>query len=133
MADPTAPPSPPLPKQEGTWLRQAISREVARALKEYFGRGPLKAKTYLMDDICLVVMRDVLIPAEETMLKAGDEQAVRNFRLAYQEHVKDKLVGIVEQLTDRKVATYQSQILFDPDMLMEVFVFEGGPLDESAS
>ena len=95
-------------------------------MKEYFGKGPIKAKAYLMDDLCFIVMRDVLTPAEDTMLKSDDEQSVREFRLAYQEHMSEKLIGMVEQLTGRRVLTYQSQILFDPDMLVEMFVFEDG-------
>lgn len=31
---------------------------------------------------------------------------------------------MVEQLTGRKVATYQSQIMFDPHLVVEMFVFD---------
>ncbi len=30
----------------------------------------------------------------------------------------------MESLTGRKVATYQSQVMFDPDTIVELFLFE---------
>jgi hypothetical protein len=36
----------------------------------------------------------------------------------------DALIGVVEELTGRKVLTYQSQVLFDPDIALELFVFD---------
>jgi hypothetical protein len=35
-----------------------------------------------------------------------------------------RLTGMVEDLTGRKVVNYQSQVLFDPDMSLEMFVFD---------
>lgn len=37
------------------------------------------------------------------------------------------LTGKIEELTGRKVLTYQSQILFDPDIVAELFVFDKAP------
>ncbi len=36
----------------------------------------------------------------------------------------ERLIGTVEQLTGRKVVTYQSQVLFDPDIVCEFFFFD---------
>ena len=33
------------------------------------------------------------------------------------------LTGLVEQATGRSVVNYQSQIMFDPDIIVEMFVF----------
>jgi hypothetical protein len=33
----------------------------------------------------------------------------------------------IEQLTGRKVLTYQSQVLFDPFVVAELFVFDSAP------
>jgi len=38
-------------------LTARISTEVVRRLKETLGKGPVKAKSYLLDDFLLVVMR----------------------------------------------------------------------------
>jgi hypothetical protein len=49
---------------------------------------------------------------------------VRAFRQLFQNEMGDKLIGTVEKLTGRKVLTYQSQVLFDPHIVIEMFVFE---------
>ena len=35
-----------------------------------------------------------------------------------------QLIEMVEGITGRKVVTYQSQVLFDPDLVLEIFVFD---------
>ena len=105
-------------------LLSRISTEVVRTLKDSFGKGPLRAKSYLLDDFLIVVMRGGVTVAEQTMLDRGHGDLVRQFRQTYENEMGDELIGKVEALTGRKVATYQSQILFDPHIVMEVFFFE---------
>jgi len=109
----------------GQSLLARISSEVVRTLKESFGKGPVPAKSYLLDDFLLVVMRDGLTVAEQTMLERGQVDLVRRFRQAYQDEMGDVLVAKVETLTGRTVVNYQSQVLFDPHILLEVFFFDG--------
>jgi uncharacterized protein YbcI len=105
-------------------LLAKISTEVVRTLKDSFGKGPLKAKSYLLDDFLIVVMRGGVTVAEQTMLDRGHGDLVRNFRQTYQNELGAELVAKVETLTGRKVVTYQSQILFDPHIVMEIFFFD---------
>ena len=104
-------------------LLSRISTEVVRTLKDSFGKGPLKAKSYMLDDFLIVVMRGGVTVAEQTMLDRGHGDLVRNFRQTYQNELCEELVTKVETLTGRKVLTYQSQILFDPHIVMEIFFF----------
>jgi len=119
-------------------LLAKVSTEVVRTLKDSFGKGPLKAKSYMLDDFLLVVMRGGVTVAEQTMLDRGHADLVRDFRQTYQNEVGDELVAKIEVLTGRKVVNYQSQILFDPHIVMEVFFFAddldgSGSRDDSAS
>src|SRR3954453_1540841 len=110
--------------EEGGHPRPArISTEVVQTLKETFGRGPVRAKSYLLDDFLLVVMRGGLTVAEETMLARRHGDLVRQFRQAYQDEMRDVLVAKVEALTGRTVVNYQSQVLFDPHIVLEIFFF----------
>ena len=112
-------------KQEhGQSVTARISTEIVRTLKESFGKGPVKAKSYLLDDFLLVVMRGGVTVAEETMLARGHEDLVRQFRHAFHTELRDALVAKVEALTGREVINYQSQILFDPHIVLEVFFFD---------
>jgi uncharacterized protein YbcI len=97
---------------------------MVRMQKEFFGKGPTKAKSYMFDDMLLVVMREGMTTAERTMLEFGHPNQVRQFRQLFQDEMTEKLTGMVEDLTGRKVVNYQSQVLFDPDMSLEIFVFD---------
>src|SRR4051794_7554804 len=111
-------------EDNGQSVLSKISTEVVRTLKESFGKGPVKAKSYLLDDFLLVVMRGGATVAEETMLERGHGDMVRQFRQTYQNEMGDSLVAKVEALTGRTVVNYQSQILFDPHIVMEIFFFD---------
>lgn len=100
-----------------------ISREVVAAMKQNFGRGPVSAKSYLIDDFLLVVMRGGMNTAERTLLDKGRADAVREFRQVFQNEMAPELTGLIERLTGREVVTYQSQVLFDPDVIIEIFFF----------
>jgi uncharacterized protein YbcI len=118
----------------GQSVLSKISTEVVRTLKESFGKGPVRAKSYLLDDFLLVVMRGGATVAEETMLERGHGDMVRQFRQTYQNEMGDMLIAKIEALTGRKVVNYQSQVLFDPQIVIEIFFFasEGdGHADES--
>jgi uncharacterized protein YbcI len=110
--------------QQGESLLSRISTEIVRIQKEAFGKGPLKAKSYMFDDMLLVVMRGGLTTAEKTMLDFGRGDLVRSFRQEFENEMTSRFVQSIEELTNRKVLTYQSQILFDPDLVVELFVFD---------
>lgn len=93
-------------------------------MKTYYGRGPTKAKSYLMDDLLFIVMREGITQAEETMLSAGKADEVQSFRRQFEKIMAERLVGTIEQLTERKVVAHQGQVLFDPPMVVQVFVFD---------
>ena len=109
---------------EGISLNARISREMAAVMKRFYGKGPLSTKSYLMDDLLLVVMRGGTTIAEQTMIEAGREDAVREFRQRFENEMTERLTTTIERLTGRKVVNYQSQILIDPDMSVEIFVFD---------
>ncbi len=108
----------------GDSLLSRISNEMVRAQKEFFGKGPTQAKSYMLDDLLVIVMRGGLTTAEQTMLEFGHPDQVRGFRQLFENEMGERLTDTVEELTGRKVATYQSQILFDPAVIVEIFVFD---------
>ena len=105
-------------------LLSQISNEMVRAQKQYFGRGPTRVKSYLLDDFLLIVMRGGFLPVERTMLDAGKQDTVRQFRQDFENEMTDRLIGTMQELTGRRIVTYQSQILFDPDIVIEIFFFD---------
>lgn len=108
-----------------------ISNAMVRMQKEFFGKGPTKAKSYMLDDMLIVVMREGMTTAEKTMLEFGHPKQVREFRQLFQDEMTEHLTSMVQDLTGRRVVNYQSQVLFDPDMTLEIFVFDSG-VDDGA-
>jgi uncharacterized protein YbcI len=121
MSDgPTARP----PEPTGGDVLARLSDEMVRAKKQFFGKGPEQAKSYMLDDMLFVVMRGGLTTAEQTMLRFGRENMVRQFRQLFENEMTEVLTSLVEQSTGRRVVNYQSQIMFDPDIIVEMFAFE---------
>jgi uncharacterized protein YbcI len=104
-----------------------ISNGIVKLFSEYYGRGPVKAKTFLMDNYSVTVLENTLTTAESTLVQAGREDMVREFRLAFQTEMAGRFKGVVELATRRRVLTYQSQLMFDPDHCFELFVLDGPP------
>ena len=110
--------------EDGETLLVQIANGMARAQKEFFGKGPTHAKAYMLDDMLIIVMRGSLTTAERTMLEFGESGQVRQFRQLFENRMTERLTGMIEDLTGRKVLTYQSQIMFDPDVVVEMFIFD---------
>ena len=105
-------------------LRAAIANAMVGLKKRHYGRGPEGAKAFVEDDYIFVVLEGGLTRNEETLLAAGRQDLVRQYRLAFQEAVTETATGAVEELTGRKVIGYHSQIVFDPVRAFEIFVLE---------
>ena len=105
-------------------LLTRLSNEMVRAQKRYFGKGPDSAKSYMFDDMLFIVMRGGMTTAERSMLEFGQADKVRDFRQTFENEMTERLTSMVEEVTGRKVLTYQSQVLFDPDVVIEMFVFD---------
>ena len=107
-------------------LQARVSEVVVRTMKDLYGRGPTHAKTYLCDEYVFCVMSGGLTRDEETMIRGGEQDAVRAYRLRFQSVIAPELIRRVEDVLGRKVVTYHSQVLFDPDRLVEIFVLDPG-------
>ena len=116
-------------------LPAQISHTVVRAMKDLYGRGPTHAKTYLCDEYVFCVMTGGLSRDEETMIRGGQHDAVRDYRLKFQALIAPELIRRVEDVLGRKIVTYHSQVLFDPDRLIEIFVLDpsGEPSAQEAA
>ena len=108
----------------GGELLAAISRTIVAILRENYGRGPMKAKTYVMDDLLVCVLRNGMIPVEETMIQQGLQDEVVEMRHQFQRMMGERYKQEIERLTGRKVLAFLSQAHIDPDITLEVFVMD---------
>ena len=112
------------PELTGENLRR-ISSAIVGLYSEHFGKGPTGAKTYVLDDLVICVMRDGLTTVEKTLFEQGRGDAVREMRAAFQDAVSDRFTGVVEELTGRRVVAFMSQAHVGPDLAIEVFFLDG--------
>jgi uncharacterized protein YbcI len=103
-------------------LRAAVANAMVGLKKRHYGRGPEGAKAFVEDDYIFVVLEGGLTRNEETLLAAGRDDLVRQYRLAFQEVVGPTATSAVEELTGRRVIGYHSQIVFRPTRAFEIFV-----------
>jgi uncharacterized protein YbcI len=108
-------------------MRAKLANAMVGLKKEHYGRGPTAAKAWLLDDYVFVVLEGGLTRNEETLLAAGEVRMVRDYRLTFQQVVRDQFTTAVERITGRKVLDYHSQIVFDPPRSFEFFVLDGPP------
>ena len=117
-------PSPaqaPPPPSHGDVLT-AISDGMVALLKEFYGRGPTRAKSYYSDDVVVCVLRGGFARVEETLLAGGRGPAVIQQRMEFQELMRQRFEEVVESATGRRVIGLMSGNHQHPDMMCEVFV-----------
>jgi uncharacterized protein YbcI len=118
--DSTAPDS----RRAGGDTRGNISRRMVQLHKEFYGRGPDKAKTYLNGDLVVVLMRGGFTRVEETLLQEGRGDSVIQQRADFQDVMVDRFINVIEDETGRKVIAMMSGSHQRPDLLGEIFVLE---------
>jgi uncharacterized protein YbcI len=101
-----------------------ISREGVRILREYTGRGPVKARTVINTELVTITFADTLTKGEAKLVALGKGDHVLETRRQYQEAMKEDLVALVESEVGRKVIAFLSANHLDPDVAVESFVLE---------
>jgi uncharacterized protein YbcI len=119
----------------GTASRGQVAAAISNAMvgihSRHYGKGPTKAKTYVLEDVVLTVMQDVFTTVERTLIDNGKGELVREVRTAFQYTLRDEFTGAVEQITGRETRAFISQIDCDSDTAVEVFLLANGNGDDA--
>jgi uncharacterized protein YbcI len=100
----------------------AISDGLVRLLKEFYGHGPTRAKSYFEDDLVVCVLRGGFSRVEQTLLDGGRGSAVIQQRMEFQEVMRERFAEVVESATGRRVIGFMSGNQQHPDLMCEVFI-----------
>ena len=111
------------PQSHGELLT-AISDGIVALLKEFYGRGPTRAKSYYKDDLVVCVLRGGFSRVEQTLVEGGRGSAVIQQRMEFQELMRHRFEAVVEDATDRRVVGFMSGNQQDPEIMCEVFILE---------
>jgi uncharacterized protein YbcI len=100
----------------------AISDGIVTLLKEFYGRGPTRTKSYHEDDLVVCVLRGGFTRVEQTLLDGGRGGAVIQQRMAFQDLMRERFTAVIENATGRKVIGYMSGNQQNPDIMCEIFI-----------
>ena len=110
-------------------MRATISKEIVRLQAAYYGKGPTRAKTYIVEDLVVVVLEESFTRAEKTLAERGEKDAIEHIRLRFQQQMEDDFTSVVEQATGRKVRVFLSETNIDQDVSVETFLLADGRTD----
>jgi len=100
----------------------AISDGMVGLLRDFYGRGPTRAKSYYEDDLVVCLLRGGFSRVERTLLEGGRGASVIAQRMEFQEIMRERFSAVVEQATGRRVIGFMSGNQQDPDIMCEVFI-----------
>jgi uncharacterized protein YbcI len=109
------------PRTHGDILT-AISDGIVALLKEFYGRGPTRTKSYYEDDLVVCLLRGGFTRVEQTLLEGGRGPAVIQQRMEFQELMRERFEAVIEGATGRRVIGFMSGNQQHPDIMCEVFI-----------
>ena len=113
-------------------VRAVISTEMTRLHRDYYGRGPTKARTYIQDDLVVVVLEETFTRAERTLVERGEIDAIQQIRRRFQQQMAEEFTALVEQATGRRVRAFLSETNLEADVSVEIFLLSQDRTDMSA-
>ena len=109
----------------GGRLLAEISLRMVKIQREHYGRGPLKAKTYALDDLILVVLRGIgFTTLEQTQIENGHPGRVVTMRQQFRDAMSRRYKETIEELTGRQVVAFVSQSIVEPDITIHGFIVD---------
>jgi uncharacterized protein YbcI len=102
----------------------SITTALVSLHKEFYGKGPVKAKSFLVNDTVICVLEGGFTIVERTLIDAGEATAVHDIRRRFQAVMREQFSGVVEEALGRTVRAYMSQVHTDPDIAVELFMLE---------
>ena len=100
----------------------AISDGMVALLKDFYGHGPTRTKSYYADDLVVCVLRGGFSRVEQTLLEGGRGEAVIEQRMEFQNLMRERFEEVIEGATGRRVIGFMSGNQQHPDMMCEVFI-----------
>ena len=95
-------------------IEAEVSEAIIKFEKEYMGRGPLETKSYIIDDLILVRLKDVLTQAEKQLAKAGENlkgrDLIKQVRIELLEKGRPLLESAILKITGIKIVSLHTDI-----------------------
>ncbi len=93
-------------------IESAIIEEINRFERDYMGRGPKCVQVHLLDDLLVIRLRGILVPAEENLVKSHEKgrDLLKQVRSRLIETTRPVMEPMVENITGVEVVTMHHDI-----------------------
>lgn len=108
------------PDLDGPMLSR-ITNGIGHLHAEHYGKGPSKARSYLVADMLICVLHDACTPAERLLIANGEADEIQCMRVKWQRAMQPQLHEIVESAAGRRVLASMSQISPETGVHLDVF------------
>lgn len=107
-------------------LLVSLTNRIVAIYKDLYGKGPVKVRSWYLDDIVVCLLRGALTRSEQTFVEIGRGDRVVLQREAFHEVSAPIFRQAVEELTGRVVETVLNATDEREDVSTLVFVLEPG-------
>ena len=108
-----------------------ISQAIIRFEKEFMGRGPLETRSYIIEDLVLVRLKNVLTPAELKLAKSEERERgrylIKQMRQELIEQGRPLLDVVIKDIIDINVVSLHTDISAKTGERIIVFTLERRP------
>lgn len=92
-------------------VEAAITAAISQFERDYLGRGPKEARTFIMQDLVLVRLKGILsIGEQQVATQPGGIELIKQMRSRLVESFNKELAQLVEQHTALKVTSMHTDI-----------------------
>jgi uncharacterized protein YbcI len=106
-------------------IEAEISDAMVRFHRERTGRGPTQARTFIVDDLVIVRLQEVLTPAERQLTGNPHGQSlVKQFHQQMYEVAREALEAIVEAATGAKVTSLHNDVSTKTGEQVAIYVMD---------
>jgi uncharacterized protein YbcI len=111
-----------LDRGERGQMLAALSNAVVSIHKQFYGKGPTKARAHMLHDVVVVVLDGGFTRGEHTLSDHGFQREVLQSRMAMQNSVEAEFRTAVETILGRPVRSFMSANDPANDLQAEIFV-----------
>lgn len=108
-----------------------ISQAIIRFEKEFMGRGPLETRTYIIEDMVLIRLKNVLTPAEMKLSESEDRERsrylIKQLRQQLIEQGRPLLDAVIKDILGTNVVSLHTDISSRTGERVIVFTLEKAP------
>lgn len=90
----------------------------------HYGRGPTKAKSFLVEDTLVCVMQEAFVELERVLLRHGNQALVREMRSEFHEATRLEVEKLVAEVSATHVTASTLEVSFDPEAVTATFRLE---------